>query len=121
MYFNKRIYIMKKFLLAFSGATIIALVGCASPLNEGQRVYIAPSNSNHLQNCELLGQVEVEPSVSGLWNSAEQLKEMKFRLRDEAAIRYPSADTVTHSDVSVGSFGVNETTIYGTVFKCFKS
>ena len=50
----------------------------------------------------------------------EQVKEIKYRLRDAAAIAYPSADTVAHGDLNIGGWNSPEAEQMGTLFKCFK-
>lgn len=109
---------MKNFIFT----TIILLLlttGCASKLELGKNVYITPTDSAHLSNCELLGQVEIDVSTMGLWSNNEKLKEIKYRLRDAAASKYPKADTVTHSDLNYNFFSGFDSNVMGTVFNCF--
>ena len=109
---------MKKVL---STITVMALLsGCASVVTTGERVFITPSDSAHLSNCEMLGQVQVDAAIAGLWDRNQQAMEIKNRLRDAAAERYPNADTVTHSDLNVGAWSAPDAQAMGTVFKCFK-
>ena len=108
---------MKKVLSIFT--TVIILNGCASNVTTGQKVYITPSDSAHLSNCEMLGQVQVDASIALLWDSNQQAMEIKNRLRDATAERYPDADTVTHSDLNVGAWSAPDAQAMGTVFKCF--
>lgn len=98
---------------------ISMLGGCATAVTTGERVFITPSNSAHLSNCKMLGQVQVDASIGGLWDRNQQVMEIKNRLRDAAAERYPSADTVTHSDLNVGAWSAPDAQAMGTVFKCF--
>jgi len=108
---------MKKIILILS--TLLLLTGCATKLGAGKRVFITATDSAHLSNCELLGQVEIDVSTLGLWSANEQLKEIKFRLRDSAATKYPNADTVTHSDINYNVFSGFDSNVMGTVFNCF--
>ena len=97
----------------------VALAGCASKVTTGERVFIVPSDAAHLSNCELLGPVRVEASIAGKFTINEQIKEIKFRLRDAAASQYPTADTVAHGDLNIGGWSSPEAEQMGTVFKCF--
>lgn len=97
------------------------LVGCATAVTKGERVFITPSDSAHLSNCKMLGQVQVDASIRGLWSRNQQVMEIKHRLRDAAAERYPEADTVTHSDLNVGAWSAPDARSMGTVFKCFNN
>ena len=110
---------MRSFLIA--GIVGIGLLaGCAGEVSEGNRVFITPSDSAHLTQCKMLGQVEVDANIRGKWNVTEQIAEIKNRFRDEAAIRFPDADTVSHSDINIGVWGRPDANIMGTAFKCFK-
>lgn len=100
--------------------SLIFISACATAPKYGENVFITPSDSSHLVNCELLGQVEIDASVYWLWGVNEQVKEIKYRLRDEAARRYPNVDTVSHSDLNVNFFLGPDTNIMGTAFKCFR-
>ena len=46
-------------------------------------------------------------------------KEIKARLRDAAAIKYPNADTVAHADLNIGGWGTPDAEQMGTVFRCY--
>lgn len=109
---------MKKVLSAITA--VVFLNGCASTVTTGERVFITPSDSAHLSNCEMLGQVRVDASIAMLWDRNQQAMEIKNRLRDAAAQEYPTADTVTHSDLNVGAWSAPDAQAMGTVFKCFK-
>ena len=109
---------MKKVLSAIM--VVVILSGCASTVTTGNRVFITPSDSAHLSNCEILGQVQVDASIMMLWDRNQQIMEIKNRLRDATAERYPNADTVTHSDLNVGAWSNPDAQAMGTVFKCFK-
>lgn len=98
----------------------VLISGCATKVTVGERVFITPSDSAHLSNCELLGQVQVDASIAMLWDRNQQIMEIKNRLRDAAAKKYPTADTVTHSDLNVGLWNAPDAQAMGTVFKCFK-
>lgn len=98
----------------------IVLAGCATAVSKGQRVFITPSNSAHLSNCEMLGQVQVDARIAGLWDRNQQVMEIKNRLRDKAAEKYPEADTVTHSDLNAGTSSAPDAQAMGVAFKCFK-
>ena len=99
---------------------LFMIVGaCAAPVTIGERVFITPSDSAHLSKCKMLGQVEVEASIFGKWDYNQQSLEIKNRLRDETAIRYPTADTVSHSDLNIGFWKGPDANIMGTAFKCF--
>jgi hypothetical protein len=100
--------------------SLLFLSGCATDVSSGNRVYLTPSDSAHLSNCEMLGQVQVDASIAGLFTVNQQILEIKNRLRDAAADRYPTADTVTHSDLSIGEgWGAPDSQVFGTVFRCF--
>ena len=105
---------------ALSIASLILLGACAKPVTEGDRVFITPSDSAHLPNCKMLGQVEVDAKIFGKFTQNQQVQEIKNRLRDEAARRYPTADTVTHSDINVSIWKGPDSNIMGTAFNCFK-
>lgn len=109
---------MKKIISAIS--VVGLLTGCATAVTSGQRVFITPSDSAHLSNCEMLGQVQVDASITMLWDRNQQVMEIKNRLRDAAANRYPEADTVTHSDLNIGAWSAPDAQAMGTAFKCFK-
>ncbi|WP_157133369.1 hypothetical protein [Marinobacter sp. ELB17] len=102
-------------------AFVILLGGCATAVTKGDRVFITPSDSAHLSNCKMLGQVQVDASIGGLWDKNQQVMEIKNRLRDAAAERYSEADTVTHSDLNVGAWSAPDAQAMGTVFKCFNN
>lgn len=100
---------------------VMALLnGCASIVTTGESVFITPSDSAHLSNCEMLGQVQVDANIVMLWDRNQQVMEIKNRLRDAAAQKYPNADTVTHSDLNVGTWSSPDAQAMGTVFKCFR-
>tara|TARA_B110000977_G_scaffold199074_1_gene285406 strand:+ start:1155 stop:1490 length:336 start_codon:yes stop_codon:yes gene_type:complete len=94
-------------------------VGCATNVGVGQRVFITPSDSSHLTNCKMLGQVEVDAAIFWKFGVNEQIAEIKNRLRDQTAARYPSADTVSHSSLNAGTWNGPEANVMGTAFKCF--
>jgi len=98
---------------------LLLLTACASPVTVGQNVFIVPADATHLANCEMLGPVRVEAEVFSKWDVNEMRKEIKFRLRDEAARKYPNGDTVAHGDLNIGGWGTPEAEQMGTVFKCF--
>lgn len=98
----------------------IVLSGCAAAATKGQRVFITPSDSAHLSKCEMLGQVQVDASIAMLWDRNQQIMEIKNRLRDATAEKYPEADTVSHSDLNVWAWSAPDAQAMGTVFKCFK-
>ncbi|PCI62029.1 MAG: hypothetical protein COB35_04940 [Gammaproteobacteria bacterium] len=100
-------------------SVILMLCACANQVTTGQRVFLTPANSAHLPNCELLGQVQVDAKIAGLWDHNQQVMEIKNRLRDAAANQYPTADTVTHSDLNIGLWSNPDAQAMGTVFKCF--
>lgn len=104
------------FAILFTGAF---LSGCAQEVGVGQRVFITPSDSAHLSQCKMLGQVEVDASINMLWDGNQQVLEIKNRLRDRTAELYPTADTVSHSDLNVGRFGSPDANVMGTAFDCF--
>ena len=104
---------------ALSIVSLILLGACAKPVTEGDRVYITPSDSAHLTNCKMLGQVEVDAKIFGKWTTNQQAQEIKNRLRDETARKYPAADTVTHSDINFSVWKGPQSNIMGTAFKCF--
>ncbi len=108
---------MKKLLI--TAISIAAVSGCASKVTSGERVYITPSDSAHLSKCVMLGQVQVDASIAALWDRNQQVMEIKNRLRDAAAQKYPEADTVTHTDLNVGAWGQPDAQAMGVVFKCF--
>ncbi|MGO2012906.1 hypothetical protein [Pseudoalteromonas sp.] len=110
---------MNKIILTFVFVSLLG--GCATAVTKGERVFITPSDSAHLANCKMLGQVQVDASISGLWDRNQQTMEIKNRLRDAAAERYPEADTVTHSDLNVGAWSAPDAQAMGTVFKCFNN
>lgn len=96
------------------------ITGCATPLTTGgSNVYITPSDSSHLSNCELLGQVQVTSNNAMLWDRSERVKDIKYRLRDATANQYPNADTVAFSDTE-GSSNWGPNMAMGTVFRCKK-
>lgn len=97
----------------------VVLVGCAADVGVGQRVFITPSDSAHLSQCRMLGQVQVDASINMLFDRNQQITEIKNRLRDRAAELYPSADTVTHSDLTIGAWGMPDANVMGTAFDCF--
>lgn len=69
----------------------------------------------------MLGQVQVDASIAYMFTVNQQILEIKNRLRDAAADRYPTADTVTHSDLTIGEgWGAPDSQVFGTVFRCFK-
>lgn len=110
---------MKNIKLICCGGVFL-LAACAKEVGVGQRVFITPSDSSHLSQCKMLGQVEVDASINMLWDANQQVLEIKNRLRDKTAQVYPSADTVSHSDLNVGRFGKPDANVMGTAFKCFK-
>ena len=95
------------------------LAGCAEEVQEGRSVFITPSDSAHLSQCQMLGQVEVNAQIFGKWSINEQVAEIKNRFRDAAAVQFPDADTVSHSDLNIGVWGRPDANIMGTAFKCF--
>lgn len=111
---------MKAIWLTFLTVASLAVSGCATNVGIGERVFITPSDSAHLSNCKMLGQVEVDASVFWKWGVREAVAEIKNRLRDETARRYPQADTVTHSDLDTGTWNGPEGNVMGTAFNCFE-
>lgn len=96
----------------------LILSGCAGQLTqEGKSIHITPSNSIHLQKCEMLGPVTESVSIGGLWDRGEQRKAIKFALRNKTAQMYPNADTVAYNDLDLDSSPVD---VMATVFTCFK-
>jgi len=110
---------MKKVLSTIT--SMVFLSGCASNVTTGEGVFITPSDSAHLSNCKILGQVQVDATIAMLWDKNQQVMEIKNRLRDAASQKYPDADTVTHSDLNVGAWSAPDAQAMGTVFKCFQS
>ena len=108
---------MKKIFLATVASA--ALAGCATGVSQGERVFIVPSDAAHLSKCELLGPVTVDAEIFMLWDANEMRKEIKARLRDAAAIKYPNADTVAHADLNIGGWGTPDAEQMGTVFRCY--
>ena len=109
---------MRNAVLVMFVATVLA--GCATAVTKGQGVFITPSDSSHLSNCEMLGQVKVDATIAMLWDRNQQVMEIKNRLRDAAAENYPEADTVTHSDLNVGAWYEKDAQAMGVAFRCFK-
>tara|TARA_R110002012_G_scaffold35690_5_gene101605 strand:+ start:308 stop:640 length:333 start_codon:yes stop_codon:yes gene_type:complete len=105
--------------LVVTVSIIGVITGCASSVSNGERVFITPSDSAHLSNCKMLGQVKVDASIAMLWDRNQQVMEIKNRLRDAAAEKYPYADTVTHSDLNVGAWSAPDAQAMGVAFKCF--
>ena len=109
---------MKK-LFGYFSAVLLTVAGCATNVGVGERVFITPSDSAHLANCKMLGQVEVDAAIFWKFGVNEQVAEIKNRLRDETAKRYPQADTVTHSDLNAFTWNGPEGNVMGTAFNCF--
>lgn len=97
----------------------LLLTACASKVTTGEKVFITPAGASHLVNCEMLGQVRVNANIAHLFNHTEMIVEIKNRLRDEAANRYPEADTVSFSDMNTGFFAQPDSEAMGVAFKCF--
>lgn len=100
-------------------AAIILVSACASKVTTGQKVFITPAGASHLVNCEMLGQVRVDAVIAHLFTVNEMVAEIKNRLRDETANKYPTADTVSFSDMNVGLFSQPDSEAMGVAFKCF--
>ena len=109
---------MNKVILSLVACVLLS--GCASTVTSGKKVFLTPANSAHLSNCKMLGQVQVDATIAMLWDRNQQVMEIKNRLRDAAADKFPSADTVTHSDLNVGAWSAPDAQIMGTAFRCFK-
>ena len=95
----------------------LVLSACATAVKEGKSVSASPANSEHLSKCDMLGQVTVKANTMKVWHADEAVIEIKNRLRDEAAIRFPNADTVSYPDLSSGVWFNPEIT--GVAFRCF--
>jgi len=109
---------MNKLCVLISCISLIS--GCASQVNDaGKKVFITPANSAHLSKCELIGQVSIETNVGGLWDYSEMRKQLKVELREQTAKQYPTADTVSYSDLDFGTW-TGSAEVMGSVFKCFK-
>lgn len=100
-------------------AAIVIISACASKVTTGQKVFVTPAGASHLVNCEMLGQVRVNAQIAHMFTVNEMVTEIKNRLRDEAANRYPNADTVSFSDMNVGVFSQPDSEAMGVAFKCF--
>jgi len=100
-------------------AIVASVTGCASSVTSGGGVFITPSDSAHIANCTMLGQIQVDASITMLWDRNQQAMEIKNRLRDATAEKYPDADTVTHSDLNVGAWSAPDAQAMGVAFKCF--
>ena len=107
----KIIKMFSLYTLVLSG--MLLMTGCAGKITTGQRVFIAPHDSVHLNNCELVGYVTVGTEMLIVWDRNELAKELKNRLRDAAANQFPKGDTVTYSEMT-------DTGVMGTVFRCLK-
>ncbi|MCV2893727.1 hypothetical protein [Lentibacter sp. XHP0401] len=109
----------KSLVAGLLGVTFLA--GCAGELQEGKRVFIVPLDSTHLSQCKMLGRVEVNADISGKWDRKDQITEIKNRLRDSAAQKYPNADTVSHPEINYKFGGNPDPNIVGIVFNCFNN
>lgn len=99
---------------------VLGLVGCSpSAVTTGQKIFITPSDSAHLGNCELLGQVQIEENLGVLLDRNDASIETKNRLRDATADKYPDADTVSYSDINLTGAWTTTAHVMGTVFRCF--
>ncbi len=88
------------------------ITGCAATnVGVGKKVFITPSDSAHLANCEMLGQVEIAVPEFAWKTGRKQAIEANNRLRDETAQKFPRADSVAQSKSDRGS---------GIAFKCFE-
>ena len=95
------------------------LVGCAGELSQGGKaIFLTHSDSAYLSNCKIVGQVRVKTNISGLWDIEEARKQIKVDLRNETALRFRSADTVSYSDLEVSKLD-RAVESMGTAFKCF--
>ena len=110
---------MNKVKVIVCGGLLVALASCAKDVGIGKKVFITPSDSAHLSQCKMLGQVEVDAAIQGKFGLNEQVAEIKNRLRDRTAEMYPRADTVSHSDINIGVWGQPDANIMGTAFDCF--
>ncbi len=99
----------------------VLLSACASKVTTGEKVFITPAGASHLVNCKMLGQVRVDTTIAHMFTVNEMITEIKNRLRDETANRYPEADTVAFSDMNVGAFSKPDSEAMGVAFKCFES
>ena len=63
--------------LVVTVSIIGVITGCASSVSNGERVFITPSDSAHLSNCKMLGQVKVDASIAMLWDRNQQVMEIK--------------------------------------------
>jgi hypothetical protein len=115
---SRRMSVMNKQIFAVV-TSMMVIAGCASDVTSGKRVFITPSDSAHISNCKMLGQVQVDATITMLWDRNQMVMEIKNRLRDATANKFPSADTVTHSDLNVGLWSAPDAQAMGTAFKCF--
>ena len=97
----------------------LLLSACASKVTTGEKVFVTPAGAAHLVNCEMLGQVRVNARIAHMFTVGEMVSEIKNRLRDETANRYPTADTVSFSDMNVGAFSQPDSEAMGVAFNCF--
>ncbi|MCG9627743.1 hypothetical protein L1D34_23195 [Vibrio mediterranei] len=96
-----------------------AISGCATKRTVGCSMALIAMDSAMLMRCEMLGVVQSQVDVGAFWISAhEAAKEVKFRKRDNAKMKYPEADTVAIPDLYAGAYTYTYD-VNAIAYKCF--
>ena len=73
---------------------VLFCTGCATTLPEAPHLQVLGENSPLLERCEVLGPVNVSVSGWKLIDNQEWYQQARNKVRDQAARRYPEADSV---------------------------
>lgn len=110
---------MKLDKIIFIPILTLFLLSCASKSTIGKNIQIADSNSAYLSKCTILGPVKFSFENHRFIAFADTKKELEYRLKDKAALKFKNADTITYSDVEINSFSKFPEKVTGTAFNCF--
>jgi hypothetical protein len=75
-------------------ALVLFCTGCATPLPEASHIQVLAENSPILDRCEALGPVNVVVSGWQLIDNQEWYQQVRNKVRDQAARKYPDSDSV---------------------------
>lgn len=95
-------------------AVLFLLSGCTTAAVEGKDINVVEAGTPYLANCKMLGPVQIEISSWAL----KPHDDVKSKLSDEAAIKYPDADTMAYAEIRYG--GGYEKKFSGVAFDCFE-
>lgn len=93
-----------------------ALAGCVTMTPRAQRIQLQQQDSALLKDCQKLGRVDAEASGYAQWTYDDLKQQAENNLREAAAARYVTADTVVVLNVDTRASAVGTS---GVAFRCY--